>query len=176
MAGHMGSVVPKSPTLESLRGRDTGFPEAFCGNRNTSLPHPEANLAPDACITEEDITPVKAELRLKRMSFEATKSRHNRMYSDSSLPADGGIMSAIGKLALSSLNGAELAKHLGDNSRLSKDADSLASIDGTGSGGSSPVRPKDLSQTTAPELGDGDDPREGRSRRRSSVLRRLMHR
>ncbi|OAA69590.1 hypothetical protein ISF_02860 [Cordyceps fumosorosea ARSEF 2679] len=35
--------------------RDTGFPEPFCSGRNTTLPHPEADLSPNACIGQEDV-------------------------------------------------------------------------------------------------------------------------
>lgn len=65
--------APDSPAKS--KGRDTGFPDHFCGgtyahthkqcrpangpltrlaDRNTTLPHPEADLSGHACITSED--------------------------------------------------------------------------------------------------------------------------
>ncbi|KAF3760775.1 hypothetical protein M406DRAFT_29821, partial [Cryphonectria parasitica EP155] len=50
------------------RHRNTGFPESFCGNRNTSLPHPDADTSGNACITQEDIS-VSRVLSRQRRSF-----------------------------------------------------------------------------------------------------------
>ncbi|KAK1771248.1 hypothetical protein QBC33DRAFT_238395 [Phialemonium atrogriseum] len=50
----MGSF-PESPTSIRSLNRDTGFPEPFCGSRNTTLPHPDADLSPDACISDDNI-------------------------------------------------------------------------------------------------------------------------
>ncbi|KAL1875922.1 hypothetical protein VTK73DRAFT_9706 [Phialemonium thermophilum] len=64
----MGSL-PEDPTTTSRpRRRDTGFPEPFCGNRNTTLPHPDAIVAPDASITADDIA-VQRVLSRQRRSF-----------------------------------------------------------------------------------------------------------
>ncbi|KAK3326290.1 hypothetical protein B0H66DRAFT_154771 [Apodospora peruviana] len=63
-------------TVKGTKGRDTGFPEGFCGNRNTSLPHPKANLSPDASIGEEDIAVTRA-LARHRMSFIAKKDKQH---------------------------------------------------------------------------------------------------
>ncbi|AEO63376.1 83f7b988-4477-469b-a237-9940947ac506 [Thermothielavioides terrestris] len=89
--------IPPSPTQMSLRRRDTGFPEPFCGSRNTSLPHPEANLSPDACITEDDVNPARALLR-HRMTFMArqelrngSSGSHYRNVSTSSSSENGGL-------------------------------------------------------------------------------------
>lgn len=68
---------PQSPTstVSSRPGsRDTGFPEPFNGDRNTTLPHPEANLSPDACITADDISVAKV-LHRSRRSFLSKNSR-----------------------------------------------------------------------------------------------------
>lgn len=42
--------------MRRLRNHDTGFPEPFNGASNTTLPHPEANLSPDAFLTQDDVT------------------------------------------------------------------------------------------------------------------------
>ncbi|TPX14398.1 uncharacterized protein E0L32_005362 [Thyridium curvatum] len=73
----MTTSFPQSPTstVSSRPGsRDTGFPEPFNGDRNTTLPHPEANLSPDACITADDISVAKVFHRSRR-SFLSKSSR-----------------------------------------------------------------------------------------------------
>lgn len=83
----MGSF-PESPTSIRSLNRDTGFPEPFCGSkspstrcprcrpatnlvplgRNTTLPHPDADLSPDACISDDNIAAHRV-LSLHRPSF-----------------------------------------------------------------------------------------------------------
>ncbi|KEZ38657.1 hypothetical protein SAPIO_CDS10669 [Scedosporium apiospermum] len=79
----MSSAAPLSPTSTTssvkLR-RDTGFPEPFCGSRNTTLPHPEANLSPDATLEASDIDPSRALTRTRR-SFLAKKSKYRHTLS-----------------------------------------------------------------------------------------------
>ncbi|KAM7186098.1 hypothetical protein V8F33_012010 [Rhypophila sp. PSN 637] len=139
-----GATSPTSTTSSarsSLSKRDTGFPEGFCGNRNTSLPHPNANLSPDACITEDDIAITRA-LARHRMSFIAQKEKQHRLNnqhngalnrgmalnaieekeskSSTTSSSKGGFLaggrdpsfSTVGRLALSSLHGAEFRRHL----------------------------------------------------------------
>lgn len=50
----MGSISESQASVSSRR-RETGFPEPFCGNRNTTLPHPDADTSPDACICADTI-------------------------------------------------------------------------------------------------------------------------
>ncbi|PSR97032.1 hypothetical protein BD289DRAFT_480368 [Coniella lustricola] len=57
-----------SSASSRTRSRDTGFPESFCGNRNTSLPHPDADTSGNACITQEDIS-VSRVMSRQRHSF-----------------------------------------------------------------------------------------------------------
>lgn len=84
--------VANSETSTSSRRRDTGFPESFCGReypcfqcggftklteipgRNTTLPHPEADTSPNACISQEDIAVSRALTRHRR-SFLAKHKR-----------------------------------------------------------------------------------------------------
>ncbi|CAM1500655.1 Fc.00g098170.m01.CDS01 [Cosmosporella sp. VM-42] len=69
--------MASSPTSTKLRRepRDTGFPEPFNGDRNTTLPHPDADLSPNACICQEDIDPDRA-LRRHRRSFLRKNNKH----------------------------------------------------------------------------------------------------
>ncbi|KAJ4413937.1 hypothetical protein N0V82_008242 [Gnomoniopsis sp. IMI 355080] len=79
------------------RVRDTGFPEGFCGNRNTSLPHPDADTSPNASITQEDIA-VSRVMSRHRRSFLAKSKRTishglitpemEQMYSDVAVTSD----------------------------------------------------------------------------------------
>lgn len=101
------------------RARDTGFPESFCGSeslspsrslapqrltnlppidRNTSLPHPDADTSPNASISQDDIAVSRA-LSRHRRSFLVGKMRRNvshgritaemeQMYSDVSVNPD----------------------------------------------------------------------------------------
>ncbi|KAK7419903.1 hypothetical protein QQX98_003090 [Neonectria punicea] len=76
-------VMSPSPTVKSRRRepRDTGFPEPFNDVRNTTLPHPDADLSPNACISQEDISPERA-LSRSRRSFLRKKrltTNHGRI-------------------------------------------------------------------------------------------------
>lgn len=50
------SGTPTNPSTSSFQrqNRDTGFPEPFNGDRNTTLPYPGADLSPNARITMDD--------------------------------------------------------------------------------------------------------------------------
>lgn len=95
------NIMSPSPTIKSRRRepRDTGFPEPFNDGlstcqahhdesiliclpvRNTTLPHPDADLSPNACISHEDISPERA-LSRSRRSFLRKKrhtSKHGRI-------------------------------------------------------------------------------------------------
>ncbi|POR32705.1 Uncharacterized protein TPAR_07121 [Tolypocladium paradoxum] len=48
--------------------RDTGFPEPFDEGRNTTLPHPDADLSPNATISHDDVAVDRA-LKRHRLSF-----------------------------------------------------------------------------------------------------------
>jgi len=187
--------ISRSPTGSSIRGRDTGFPESFCGRmlkpsppllftgradchpeRNTTLPHPEANLSPGVILTEDDIS-VRRAIARHRASFLAdckptpslslgapitihptTEYCSSPISLDSTdkFPSTG----AIGSLALAGLRGAD---HLGQQSvepRSSRDGESVfMSSPGGSSAGNSP--------THAPRSPKG---------RRRSFLKRLTHR
>ncbi|KAM0287195.1 hypothetical protein ACHAQH_000509 [Verticillium albo-atrum] len=64
-----------SASSKPRRQHDTGFPEPFNGNSNTTLPHPEADLSPGAVISQDDLTAGKIG---KRRSL---RHRHKRTIS-----------------------------------------------------------------------------------------------
>src|SRR5690349_13343369 len=90
----MGSLPPPSPSKLRPRSRDTGFPSSFDGRksqyftnlhssytnpsplseRNTTLPHPDADLSPNASISADDVA-IGRVLSRQRKSFLA---RHKR--------------------------------------------------------------------------------------------------
>ncbi|KAK4204352.1 hypothetical protein QBC40DRAFT_105643 [Triangularia verruculosa] len=165
---------PRSPSQMSTRNRDTGFPDAFCGNRNTSLPHPEAKIGPDAWITEDDVNVGRALIR-HRMSFQVQTERpygrslnlYDRKVSGSS---DEGGLTALGRMALGSIR--PIAEQPAVIRPTSRDGHSVTSSDGTGTPPDSPTR-----QTKEDPRDATKDPREGRRRRRrSSLINRLLHR
>ncbi|ROT41553.1 hypothetical protein SODALDRAFT_122468 [Sodiomyces alkalinus F11] len=69
---------PRTSTSSRRRipNHDTGFPEPFNGVSNTTLPHPEANISPDAVISQEDIIFSK-----KGRSSRSFRQKHKRTIS-----------------------------------------------------------------------------------------------
>ncbi|GKT60594.1 hypothetical protein ColTof4_00720 [Colletotrichum tofieldiae] len=66
--------APRSPSTKSQASlRDTGFPEPFNGERNTTLPHPDANLSPNAVISQEDISGQRVMARTRRSFLQKHK-------------------------------------------------------------------------------------------------------
>lgn len=158
-------VRPTPPTLttNSLPGR------------NTTLPHPEAKVSPDACITEEDVNPARALLRY-RMSFMSQQESDSRSSTLQSLGLSSGegTFSAIGRMAINSIRAAELP---GLDALLNKDGDSSESSDGSSRDPDSPLHSG--AEFGLPKADPRDavrDPRERRRRRGSSFMRRLVHR
>ncbi|KAK0739884.1 hypothetical protein B0T21DRAFT_150063 [Apiosordaria backusii] len=165
---------PRSPSQMSTRIRDTGFPDTFCGNRNTSLPHPEAKIGPDACITEDDVNVGRALIR-HRMSFQVQTERpYGRSLSlyDCAVSgsSDEGALTTLSRMALGSIRPS--AEQPTTIRPASRDGHSVTSSDGTGTPPDSPTHqakqdPRDAAR----------DPRDGRRRRRkSSLIGRLLHR
>jgi hypothetical protein len=71
----MSSSITNAGSAKPRREpRDTGFPEPLNNLRNTTLPHPDADLSPNACLTQEDIDPDRALMRTRR-SFLRKKRR-----------------------------------------------------------------------------------------------------
>jgi len=158
----------------SVRYRDTGFPEPFCGTRNTSLPHPDAKIGPDAFITEDDVNVTRALLR-HRMTFKDQAHQQSRFPSlhgrSLSEVSDGGAFSRPDRFAVTPIRE-------GVESRpTTKEDHSVHSFSDSSDGNSS--RAPD-----SPSHGFREDPRDAvrdarggkRRRRRSSFFGRLLHR
>ncbi|OBT51718.1 hypothetical protein VE04_07557 [Pseudogymnoascus sp. 24MN13] len=71
----MASAIQEVPDQEFNGIRYTGFPEPLCLHRNTTLPHPEANLSPDACIESFDIPLARSHSRLRFHSSRRVSSK-----------------------------------------------------------------------------------------------------
>lgn len=61
-------MSPPKATRPRREPRDTGFPEPFDEGRNTTLPHPDADLSPNATISHDDVAVDRA-LKRHRLSF-----------------------------------------------------------------------------------------------------------
>ncbi len=172
----MGSIPPQNTSKAGrARPRDTGFPDSFCGIGNTSLPHPDAKIGADACITSDDIDIHKALNRHRRsflikhkraLSYGMIAPSADRMYSDLAVHPE---MDSLDEIALS-------------NSRSSKDGtDSLGRTEGSTAGGdsrsSSPISP--VSSASMTGRGGSTSLQKvpsAREERRKSLLRRFMNR
>ncbi|KAK3951231.1 hypothetical protein QBC32DRAFT_167106 [Pseudoneurospora amorphoporcata] len=129
----MSSLRPCSST--SSKGRDTGFPEPFNGDRNTTLPHPEAIVGPNATLGEDDISAERALMRA-RNSFlkEPTSSPNNAE----------GFMDGINNMErMARAVRGDISKRPSDNGAAwvntpattpTKDSDSVMSASSAGSG------------------------------------------
>ncbi|VUC33565.1 unnamed protein product [Clonostachys rosea] len=73
-------ATPPTPTTKARRDRDTGFPEPFCGNYNTTLPHPDADTSPNAVISGDHLS-LEGSMRRRRLSM---LHKHRRTVSQSS--------------------------------------------------------------------------------------------
>lgn len=85
--------MPPSGSVRTARQpRDTGFPEPFAALRNTTLPHPDADLSPNACIGQDDI---HADLVMKRrgMSFLHRAKKPKKTLSHGIVPASASVVS-----------------------------------------------------------------------------------
>ncbi|KAL2162683.1 hypothetical protein VTH06DRAFT_6519 [Thermothelomyces fergusii] len=172
--------VPQSPTRTPLPRRDTGFPKSFCGSRNTTLPHPEAILGPDACITQDDVNPARALLRHRMSCMAQLRSDSRAAPFDDGRPGGASEerrLSTLGRLAIDSLLSAELPRL--DAFLSPKNAHGGESSDGTSS--SDPDSPVHRGREFPHHHHPKTDTREGmgrarHKRRRSSFISRLMHR
>lgn len=153
----MGSL-PESSTSSRPRSRDTGFPEPFCGNRNTTLPHPDANLSPGASISADDIAEHRVVARQRRFldKHKRTLSHGKITPENKRRDSDPGPQYEIG-----------VPSSMGQKSRLSReDGASLVSTDESGAvDEGSPAPP--------PEMHNNDVIK--KAKRRNSVLR-IFHR
>ncbi|RAL58991.1 hypothetical protein DID88_009020 [Monilinia fructigena] len=63
-------------------GKDTGFPEPLSHDRNTTLPHPEADTSPYATLESSEFDPYRSHSRL---SIKRLHSKTQRVTSERSL-------------------------------------------------------------------------------------------
>ncbi|OBT69303.1 hypothetical protein VE03_01946 [Pseudogymnoascus sp. 23342-1-I1] len=71
----MASAIQDVPDQEFNGIRYTGFPEPLSLHRNTTLPHPDANLSPDACIESFDLPLARSSSRLRFSSSRRVSSK-----------------------------------------------------------------------------------------------------
>jgi len=73
--------------------RDTGFPEPLCSDRNTTLPHPEADTSQNACIEAP-----KIDLAHKHGTLSFLHGRHHSQdTSNASITVKAGGGSGVGQ-------------------------------------------------------------------------------
>ncbi|KAL5322191.1 hypothetical protein ACEPPN_010161 [Leptodophora sp. 'Broadleaf-Isolate-01'] len=72
----MNNHIQDPPAQErNSLGKDTGFPEPLSEDRNTTLPHPEADTSPNATIEAPDIDMTRTH---SRRSFLSRHSSHQK--------------------------------------------------------------------------------------------------
>ncbi|GFP52144.1 hypothetical protein ACSS6W_003846 [Trichoderma asperelloides] len=80
--------------------RDTGFPEPFDRWSNTTLPHPDADLSPNACISHDELAGDHA-LKRKRLSFLHRRHKHKRSLMEGLVGPQTELLSSVISLSLS---------------------------------------------------------------------------
>ncbi|KAH0600991.1 hypothetical protein MHUMG1_01992 [Metarhizium humberi] len=100
--------------------RDTGFPEPFHSGPNTTLPHPDADLSPNAMLSYEDVC---EERMIKRHKLSFLK-KHKRTVSYGVINPQSEALSSIVSLSMLDLDGKnnnQLRSTSTTSLRLSKD-------------------------------------------------------
>jgi hypothetical protein len=128
--------------------RDTGFPEPFNGQRNTTLPHPDANLSPNATISQDDVAVARVLSRTRNSFLSGSRHKHTVSHGFLKPETDAVMYSMVPETALASSQDlsarrsqdtaavvgsdkATKSSNAGSEGRVSKDgADSLSSSDG----------------------------------------------
>ncbi|KAM3551656.1 hypothetical protein MY1884_007610 [Beauveria asiatica] len=111
--------------------RDTGFPEPFSSMRNTTLPHPDADLSPNACIGQDD---VHADLVMRRstLPFLHRSKKHKKTLGHGTLPtqlaATPSAVSLVPSTAPSTLQHAPTREDGGGAQQQRQHSDSQPSI------------------------------------------------
>jgi len=96
----MNASVQDPPQAEAQRGAHkqyTGFPEPLSPDRNTTLPHPDADTSGNAAIGADDVPLTRTHSRIRSMS---SLHRHNRSVSTnsgivSSPTVDGALVNGV---------------------------------------------------------------------------------
>lgn len=162
--------IANSETSTSSRRRDTGFPETFCGSescrssahgrrllircsdRNTSLPHPDADTSPNACIFQEDISVARVTARQRRSFLARNKKATSHGFLTPGMYS-GGDSSVMISASETSVGGGHAM-----NRPVSGSGDSFASLS-TG----------DLHEDAAPDSPSQHQPRSHRHSRMQSI-------
>lgn len=77
----MNANVQDPPRKEvNSRNRDTGFPEPLSNDRNTTLPHPDADTSPNATMEAPDLNLVRTRSRRSFLHGRHSHSRKNSKF------------------------------------------------------------------------------------------------
>ncbi|KFY87823.1 hypothetical protein V500_06734 [Pseudogymnoascus sp. VKM F-4518 (FW-2643)] len=129
----MTSAVQDVPDQESNGIRYTGFPEPLSLQRNTTLPHPDANLSPNACIESSGIPLARSSSRFHFSSSRRVSSKgfidpnhvyENIHYVDSTAGLKPGSSSSSKDSSSPSLDSEAGFKTREEGGRLSGETDS----------------------------------------------------
>ncbi|KAG5926256.1 hypothetical protein E4U42_003496 [Claviceps africana] len=74
---------PPRRAMREKEPRDTGFPEPLDKDRNTTLPHPDADLSPNASLSSDDVSTPRT---IKRDRLAFLKKNNKRTVSHGTLP------------------------------------------------------------------------------------------
>jgi hypothetical protein len=158
-----------SPTDARRSSRDTGFPEPLDGTRNTTLPHPDADLSPTACISQEENMSMERVFKRSRRGF---RGRNKRTVSHGFLsPHTEAIQTA---LSLSLMNTAFMEQHedaIIDDTPKAGSPTTVSSARFSKDGQSSAASFKDKSDYTPPSSPEPSEPS-----RRKSLFHKLRRR
>lgn len=149
--------APPRPSNMKQEPRDTGFPEPFRSGPNTTLPHPEADLSPNATLSYEDVS---AERMLKRHRLSFLK-KNKRTVSHGTLDPQSEALHSIVSLSTFDADGGKNQSHHFANTSMT----SLRySKDGCDSVHSSSKKDDDDTPPTSPDMPE---------RRKSGLYNRL---
>jgi len=119
--------VQELPAQETAKGsnKDTGFPEPLSEDRNTTLPHPEADTTPGATIEAPDI------------ALSRTRSRHSihlpgRGHSRKSSKIGNGTMATMSTMASPNGSVMDVNGSLYGNIEYADGTKERSSVDGIG--------------------------------------------
>jgi hypothetical protein len=77
----MNANIQTPPSKEvNSRNRDTGFPEPLSNDRNTTLPHPDADTSPNATMEAPDLNLVRTRSRRSFLHGRHSHSRKNSKF------------------------------------------------------------------------------------------------
>ncbi|KAM4066041.1 hypothetical protein HRG_000199 [Hirsutella rhossiliensis] len=126
---HIMSPPQTSTTKPRRQPRDTGFPEPFDEGRTTTLPHPEADLSPNATISHEELAVDRALKRGRLFS----RPKHRRTIGHGVISPQMEALHSVLSLSIISTDSfprdqPRLVSHSTSSLRMSKDgAESMRS-------------------------------------------------